>query len=98
MGLFTAPVKGIYYFSTVLTKEHNTRFHIWSRKKGETTPKLLSNSYNNNDNYDSMPISLTIELRVGDNIFIQHNHGEIDGRGSTYFWHTFSGFLINSLD
>ena len=87
-GIFTAPVKGRYFFSfTALSWATNIAHYLTIRVNGAK----LGTLYAPNERYN-MPISATLDLKIGDKVDMWLDSGTLDDNGGHYTF--FSGILL----
>ena len=87
-GVFTAPVNGRYFFSfTALSWKTNTEHYLSFRVNGAS----FGTSYAPVERYN-MPISATLNLKIGDKVDMWLSSGTLDDNGGHYTH--FSGILL----
>ncbi|XP_053195842.1 complement C1q-like protein 2 isoform X2 [Scomber japonicus] len=93
-GLFTAPVRGAYYFSLTLLDNRsgvNTRVFLYHNDK-----KVLTSYIHNVDGAESVSNSLVLRLEKGDVVYmvLPADHTAFD---DSHAYTTFNGFLLFPL-
>lgn len=90
LGTFTAPVPGIYVFSTTLFSVHDVSFHAGFVKNG----KVLTSMYitGQESHFDTSSQTIVLQLQTGDDVHVQNNDANhsIHGYGHSLL----SGFLL----
>ena len=88
-GVFTAPRKGLYHFSCVITAHSSHHVHYQLNKNDA----VYINGYSNKSGHATSTISDVVEMKKGDRVFIKHgnsNYEEITGSHHS----TFSGYFL----
>jgi len=100
-GYFTAPVKGVYYFSlNILKRSTDSWFNLNHRKNGETGHKTVTSAIcsASNARYANMAASTIIALDEGDQLYVDFHGSSANWNwkknGKPHAWNTMSGFLI----
>ena len=89
-GTFTAPVSGVYVFTTSLLAFGTTSHHAKLVKNGQELARI---DFNDADSFDDSSQTVIVELVKGDGIAVQN----ADYTGMVFFgynYSTFSGFLL----
>lgn len=93
-GMFTAPISGLYHFSTTVMAVGNENVHIQMVKNGNE----IARAYTSSTDYETGVAVVIIELNKGDNVWVKHFYDvgapHIHGLGYT----SFSGFLITPTE
>ncbi|XP_063041033.1 cerebellin-1-like [Engraulis encrasicolus] len=94
-GVFTAPVRGVYYFRfTVVDLVYNSGMTVQLSKNGQVIMQLFENETDGNETYLSS--GMTLELELGDEVNMVLPPGyKLFDSGSNHS--TFSGFLLFPL-
>ncbi|XP_063416512.1 complement C1q-like protein 4 [Mytilus trossulus] len=89
-GHFTAPVSGLYQFSTTIYSMDNYGVHCEMVKNGQNLGQLLAPV----PGYASSTLNVVIYLSVGDHVWVRHLGSAIE-RLNANDYSSFSGFLIS---
>ncbi|RXN01613.1 Complement C1q tumor necrosis factor-related protein 3 [Acipenser ruthenus] len=93
-GIFTATVKGVYYFSYTAYTAHSINTFVSLTKNGKTVASLWDTDQN--DTSDSGSNSAVLELEVGDSVYMKlHENKQLFDDSARY--NSFSGFLLFPL-
>jgi hypothetical protein len=90
-GNFIAPVSGTYIFSVTLISLYHISAHAQFVKNGSPVSYVYVSG--SEAGYDTTSQTIVLELRKGDDIFIQNNDADKSYHGAHYS--TFSGFLLH---
>ncbi|XP_071128207.1 complement C1q-like protein 4 [Mytilus edulis] len=89
-GHFTAPVSGLYQFSTTIYSMDNYGVHCEMVKNGQNLGQLLAPV----PGYASSTLNVVIYLSVGDQVWVRHL-GSASEHLNANDYSSFSGFLIS---
>ena len=91
-GVFTAPVSGLYVFYTSVLADNNRE--IWCELVVNGAIKASVYARGTDGRHDQGSQALVIQLNQGDDVAVQNVAADDAVYGSTSFYTTFSGFLL----
>ncbi|MGH0129512.1 UNVERIFIED_CONTAM: hypothetical protein FKN15_007032 [Acipenser sinensis] len=93
-GIFTATVKGVYYFSYTAYTAHSINTFVSLTKNEKTVASLWDTDQH--DTNDSGSNSAVLQLEVGDSVYMKlHENKQLFDDSARY--NSFSGFLLFPL-
>lgn len=95
-GVFTAPVRGVYFFSTTILGDRGVTGHFKFYKNNERLSSLFIDGENGRDTWDSAAQSILLLLDRGDNVSVRNvDSGRVvAGQFRKTVQSVFSGFLL----
>lgn len=95
-GVFTAPVSGLYVFFTSVLADHNRE--VWCNLVVNNVVKTSVYARGTDGRHDQGSQMIVTQLQQGDDVAIQNYEVDDAIYGSTFFYSTFSGFLLLQND
>jgi len=95
-GIFTAMVRGMYYFSYTMYNNNSGQPNSVLSLMMNTQKIVSTWDTEGNDSHDSATNAAVVQLEAGDSVFVQLYANRVlydDG----YYFNTFSGFLLFTL-
>lgn len=93
VGMFTAPVEGIYVFSTTLVSFHHINAHASFYRNADSLNIMFVSG--GEAGYDTTSATITLHLQKGDIITVRN--GDVNVSYYGYKHCSFSGFLLTDL-
>ena len=95
-GTFTAPIAGMYVFSTTLLSFSNHNDHFQFMLNGNLVYRMYVGGSGSAGNYDTTGSSVVIHLQHGDTVAIQNV--DVNENVHGYLYSLFTGYLLKASE